>query len=1016
MSSTSKFMDFRNGGVARNIIILLFLFGIIPLAFLYIIFFSFYFDGQVKGIGNVQEETAEKISLGISAYLERMSGQIQLFARILDLQILNRKELKYMADFLLDQGLEYETITVVNLEGKEICKVSRYYTFSTDELGNFAFNKSFRSALLRQTNISQIEVSKFSKFPQVRITVPIIDRKDKVRGVLDVGVNVAKMWELISKSRIGESRYAYVVDSQGLLIAFKEVSSVLQKRDLRTIRGVQNFLDGTIGAIKYKGLDNELVIGANAIIPLTGWGVVVEQHVKSAYRNLYVLSASFLGIFIVIITSAIMLGFRFSFSKIVEPIRRFQKEARIIAKGDFNHIIEISRSDELGQLAESFNSMVNDLQKTTVSRDRLIKEIEEKRRTERALRESEDTLKSIFRAAPTGIGMVCDRVITQANYRLCEMVGYSRDELLGQSARMLYLSDEDYEFVGREKYAQIGDFGTGTVETHWRRKDGGLIDVLLSSTPLDSNNLSIGVTFTALDITERKRSEEELKFTQFAIDHFSDAAFWMEPDAHFIYVNEAAARILGYNKDELLTMTLSDIDPEFPLDAWADHWAEIKRRGSSVLESHYRTKDGRTFPVEIMVNYLQFGGKEYNCAFVRDVSQRKRDEEKREELEARLQRAQKMEAIGTLAGGVAHDLNNILSGIVSYPDLLLMQLPQDNPLRKPITIIQQSGIRAAAIVQDLLTLARRGVTIGEVVNLNDIISEYLESPECEKLLSLQPGVNIETNLETDLMNIIGSSVHLSKTMMNLVSNAAEAMPEGGTVHIDSKSRYVDTQIRGYDEVKEGDYVVLTVSDTGVGISKSDKERIFEPFYTKKQMGRSGTGLGMAVVWGTVKDLKGYIDIDSIEGKGTTFSIYFPVTRKELKREKRPVSIDAHRGQGESILVVDDVVEQREIASSLLSELGYSVATASNGEEAIKFLENNAIDLLVLDMIMEPGLDGLDTYRRVLEFHPTQRAIIASGFSETERVKEAQKLGAGQYIKKPYTLEKIAIAVRAELDK
>jgi CheY-like chemotaxis protein len=317
-------------------------------------------------------------------------------------------------------------------------------------------------------------------------------------------------------------------------------------------------------------------------------------------------------------------------------------------------------------------------------------------------------------------------------------------------------------------------------------------------------------------------------------------------------------------------------------------------------------------------------------------------------------------------------------------------------------------------VQDLLTLARRGVSITEVANLNNIVSEYLSSPEYQKLRDFHPDVKLERDLETDLLNILGSPVHLSKTIMNLVSNAAEAMTEGGEIRISTENRYIDRPIRGYDNVEEGDYVVLTVSDTGVGISTEDIEKIFEPFYTKKKMGRSGTGLGMAVVWGTVKDHKGYIDVQSTEGKGTTFTLYFPVTRKELAKDKSLLSIEDYMGKGESILVVDDVEEQRKIAYQILKKLGYSVTSVSSGEEAIDYMKNNSADLLILDMIMDPGIDGLETYKRILEFHPGQKAIIASGFSETNRVKEAQRLGAGKYIKKPYTLEKIGIAVKNEL--
>nr|WP_319490717.1 ATP-binding protein [uncultured Desulfobacter sp.] len=261
---------------------------------------------------------------------------------------------------------------------------------------------------------------------------------------------------------------------------------------------------------------------------------------------------------------------------------------------------------------------------------------------------------------------------------------------------------------------------------------------------------------------------------------------------------------------------------------------------------------------------------------------------------------------------------------------------------------------------------------------------------------------------------MGSPVHLSKTIMNLVSNAVESLADDqGQVCISTKNRYIDTCIEGYDEVREGDYVILNVTDNGSGISNEDIEKIFEPFYTKKTMGRSGTGLGMAVVWGTVKDHGGYINVESQQGQGSQFSLFFPVTRKEAEKDETPL-IDDYMGNNEKILIVDDISQQIEIASALLAKLGYCVDAVSSGEEAVAYMQKNTADLIILDMIMAPGIDGLDTYKQILKFHPKQRAIIASGFSETDRIKEAQRLGAGEYVKKPYTLEKIGLAVKTEL--
>ncbi len=477
------------------------------------------------------------------------------------------------------------------------------------------------------------------------------------------------------------------------------------------------------------------------------------------------------------------------------------------------------------------------------------------------------------------------------------------------------------------------------------------------------------------------------------------------------YFNPAFKSVFGWILEECLGKKMDIFVPD---DSWPETRMMINRvlagESFSNIETRRYTREGDTIPVTVSGSIYRDSNSNPlgSVHTLRNISEKKK-------LEAQLQRAQKMEAIGTLAGGVAHDLNNILSGLVSYPELLLMDIPHDSPLRKPILTIQKSGERAAMIVQDLLTLARRGVAATEVVNLNHVISEYLQSPEYEKLQSFFPQVQVETRLDDDVLNTLGSPVHLEKTVMNLVSNAAEAMPEGGQIVISTENRYIDRPIRGYDEVNEGDYVSISVSDSGVGITKGDLERIFEPFYTKKVMGRSGTGLGMAVVWGTVKDHKGYVDVQSSKGKGTTFELYFPVTRKKLAGNKVLLSIENYIGN-EKILIVDDIEEQRDIASGMLRKLGYSVTSVSSGEEAVEHMKDNSADLLVLDMIMDPGIDGHETYKRILEVHPGQKAIIASGFSETERVKKTQKLGAGAYVKKPYLLGKIGLAVRTELDK
>ena len=495
-------------------------------------------------------------------------------------------------------------------------------------------------------------------------------------------------------------------------------------------------------------------------------------------------------------------------------------------------------------------------------------------------------------------------------------------------------------------------------------------------------------------------------------DSVIDVIFLLDKENKIVRLNRAAKDLLNKPYQELIDKPISGLLSIPPEKIWLASGTNDEKDKSFNLS----ITDRQIY--EIYCNSLADEKKAIIGTVLvgRDITSRLEANKERLRLEEKLQKARKMEAIGTLAGGVAHDLNNILSGIVSYPELLLMQLPKDSPLVEPLETIFQSGKRATAIVQDLLTLARRGAATLSVLNINPIVDDYLKSPEFRKLKSFHPRVQIATRLAQDLLNIEGSSVHLSKMLMNLVSNAAEAMPRGGSIQIATENKYLDTKISGHEDITEGDYVVLTVSDNGLGIAPGDIDRIFEPFYTKKKMGLSGTGLGMSVVWGTVKDHSGFIDLTSALGVGTTFKIYFPVTRKTLQANSDRIDLEDLYGAGETILVVDDVAAQREIATSILTQLGYAVSSVASGEQALSYLKDHSVDLLVLDMIMAPGMDGLETYRKALEIAPNQKAIITSGYAETDSVAQAQALGAGPYVKKPYTIEKIGLAVKSELDK
>ena len=672
------------------------------------------------------------------------------------------------------------------------------------------------------------------------------------------------------------------------------------------------------------------------------------------------------------------------------------------------------------------------------------RDVTERNRAEYELRESQRRLSEIIEFLPDATLVIDkDENVIAWNRAIEEMTGVKKENMLGKGNYeyaipfygdrrpiLIDLALHPHPEMGK-KYTAIqrrGDILFG--ESFTPNLPPGNVHLSATASVLRDSQGEIYAAIECIrDNTYRKHAEEALQKSEekyrFITERMSDVIWTLDSNFRVQYVSPSVSKALGFTLDERMKQTvverltpdsLKNVQEILNRELHRDHMSDIDPDRTVTLDLEYVHRDGSAVWHETVISGIR--DDEGNIigyhGVSRDITERKQIENERQRLEERLRRAEKMEALGSLAGGVAHDLNNVLGGLMGYSELLLMDIPEGNPWRRHVSNILLSSQRAAAIIQDLLTLARRGVPISEVVNMNNVISSYFKTPEFEKLKAYHPYVTFRIDLEEDLMNVKGSPVHLEKTIMNLISNASEAILDKGDVTLRTENLYLDKPIRGYDEVREGDYVVLMVSDSGRGIPAADIEKIFEPFYTKKAMGRSGTGLGLAVVWGTVKDHDGYIDVQSEDGNGSTFTIYFPATREELAEDQQKMSPDQYRGRGESILVVDDVKEQREVATGMLSRIGYKVHAVSSGEEAVEYLKTHTVDLLVLDMIMDPGIDGLDTYRRVLEINPKQKAIIVSGFSETARVQKAQELGAGTYVRKPYILEKIGLAIREEL--
>jgi len=515
------------------------------------------------------------------------------------------------------------------------------------------------------------------------------------------------------------------------------------------------------------------------------------------------------------------------------------------------------------------------------------------------------------------------------------------------------------------------------------------------------------------EVSTKNEMREQHYLLESLLDNIPIGIAVWDKHKKIIHLNNSFTAITGYLSQDLPELSkwpkLAYPSPQYRKEVQENWRKSVKQEEAS--EYKVTCRNGDVKDIEFRAVFLP-DSRVINTLM--DVTDRNRTEKELKNSREIEVRSKKMESMGLLAGGVAHDLNNILSGIVSYPDLILMELPEDNKFRKSIEIIRDSGQKATAITQDLLTIARGVAIAKEPCNINSFVESYIKSPDFMLLQEWNPYVSIDISLEENLMNVMGSPVHIRKIIMNLVSNGCEAIHTSGNVLISTANCYVDTPFSGYNEIKEGEYVVLSVLDQGPGISAEDLDRIFEPFYSKKVMGRSGTGLGLTIVWNVTQDHNGHINVLSSDS-GTKFNIYFPITRKSKPFYESSIDISDLKGNGELILIVDDVNSQREITTSIIEKLGYKAESVPSGEAAIDYIINRPVDLILLDMIMTPGINGRRTYEKVLQIRPEQKAIIVSGYADNDEGQKALKLGASFFLMKPITIQELGVAISGVLN-
>ena len=647
-----------------------------------------------------------------------------------------------------------------------------------------------------------------------------------------------------------------------------------------------------------------------------------------------------------------------------------------------------------------------------------IKELEEqsfeRQRAEEKVKHEKKRLESLLKYSSLAIVTLDEQHnIVSCNRDFEELFSFKESEIVGKNLDEV-IAKEKYikEAISHTKKTLTGQAIHGSGKRY--RKDGTLIDIEFHGVPVVVDGKAVGAYGIYTDITDRKRSEEALQRSEERFrnlfNNISDFIYTHDLEGRFLTVNRATYKTLGYKPEELLGRPISDFMlPEYRTPFHEDYLAGIKNKSSLNGISKYLAKDGTEHYIEYRNVLVEQEGQEpFVYGSGREITERILSQREVHKLERQLHHSQKMEAIGTLAGGIAHDFNNLLMGILGNASLVLLDIDSSHPYYEKLKNIQQYVQNGADLTKQLLGFARGGKYEVRPTDLNEIIKK-----SSEMFGRTKKEVVIHPKYQKNIWTVEIDRGQINQVLLNLYVNAWQAMPEGGDLLIQTKNITLDENYVKPSKLKPGRYVRISVTDTGVGMDESTRQRIFDPFFTTREMGR-GTGLGLASVYGIIKNHDGIINVDSEEGEGTTFNIYLPATEKEtIQKEHLPEEV--LKG-AETVLLVDDEDMIIDACEQLLEEMGYKVLIAKGGKDAIKVYKKNMdeIDMVILDMIM-PDMGGGETYDKLKEINPKIKVLLASGYSIDGQASEILDRGCNGFIQKPFQMENLSRKIKEVLE-
>ncbi len=695
-----------------------------------------------------------------------------------------------------------------------------------------------------------------------------------------------------------------------------------------------------------------------------------------------------------------------------KAIKFLRDERRILETGDplINEFEEVTYPDGSKRWISMTKVPIFDKQKRVSGLVGISRDITEQIMMEKALRDSELMFRNVIEQSNDAIYLLQDSKFKLINRRFTEIFQYTlKDTTAPDFDFMKLVAPESMNYI-KNRLKKVSDFTRKDLlyEFTALSRDGRRVECEVSVSYIDylGKSATLGII---RDITERKRAEAQIVQLAQLIEQSSESIVLTDLAGDILYVNAAFCEITGYLMDEVIgknprILKSGEHDKKFYEELWASITEGKTWHGTFVN----RKKDGTVYYESATIFPVRdLSGKIINFAAVkRDITQER-------ELEEQFRQAQKMEAIGQLAGGVAHDFNNLLTIIRGYSELALDQMHTNDPLLKNVEQIDMAAQRAEALTRQLLAFSRRQILKPDVINLNTTVRNM------EKMLRRLIGENISlhSQLDPELKNIRIDEGQIEQVIMNLVINARDAMPAGGRITLETQNTVLnDSYVSEHEATRKGEYVMIAVSDTGIGMSKEIRDRVFEPFFTTKEKGK-GTGLGLSTVYGIIKQSNGNIWLYSEPDKGTTFKIYLPVFEKEIKTGDFRSRTEGSLSGNETILLVEDEENLRKMAVDSLQHYGYTVLTAENGKRALDLCRGyeGAIDLLLTDVVM-PEINGRELSEEFIKLYPHATVVFTSGYTDDAIVRHGMLENGVEFIQKPFTPVKLLRKLRSLLNK